>query len=173
MLQIGNGTLTDEENRTHFSLWAILNAPLFAGTDLTRLTPKTRRTLTNREVIAIDQDFAGSQGRRLVADADLEVWGKPLSDGGFAVALYNKSTQTRAIRTDLVTLGLVPGDWGWTVRDLWAHRDVGQTLDAVSGVVPGHGVALYRLTRADRAASAAPVLDATLSPASFEVDGST
>jgi len=143
-----NGTLTDDENRTHFSLWAILKAPLFASTDLTRMSAQSLCTLTNREVIAVNQDFAGAQGRRLAATGPLEVWGKQLSDGGYAVALYNRSDQEAVISAALRTLGLEPGDQGWVVRDLWAQRDLGSTRDSVSASVATHGVALYRLTPA-------------------------
>ena len=147
MLQIGNGALTEEENRTHFSFWAILNAPLFAGTDLTRLTDSSVAILTNPEVIAVNQDFAGSQARRISAAADHEVWGKPLSDGGHVVALYNKSDHPASVTTELARLELAEEGAEWGLRDLWAHRDVGRTRDVITADVPSHGVVLYRLSR--------------------------
>ena len=67
MLEVGNGGMNTDEYRTHMSLWAILAAPLLAGNDLTSMTPETVALLTNREVIAVDQDRAGRQGDRVSA----------------------------------------------------------------------------------------------------------
>jgi alpha-galactosidase len=124
MLQIGNGTLTVEENRTHLTLWAILDAPLFLGTDPARLSPENLALVSHREVIEIDQDFAGAQGRRLAARGLHEVWGKPLSDGGFALVLYNRDDTAAVLHADLVEVGL--GSGPRTARDVWAQQDVGR-----------------------------------------------
>ncbi|QWF82820.1 glycoside hydrolase family 27 protein [Amycolatopsis sp. CA-230715] len=133
MLQLGNGALTADEARAHFSLWAMLNAPLFAGTDLGALSTSDIQTLTNPEVLALDQDFAGSQGRKIAGTATTDVWRKPLSGGGYAVALLNRGDAgTRmSART--------PGQW--RIRDLWAHQDVGGTEFSV----PAHGVRVLML----------------------------
>src|SRR3954470_11796488 len=80
MLEVGNGGMTDTEYRSHFSLWAILAAPLMAGNDLQKMTPAIREILTNKEVIAVDQDALGRQGRRVAKQGDLEVWARPLQD---------------------------------------------------------------------------------------------
>jgi len=90
MLEVGNGGMTTTEYRAHFSLWAMLAAPLIAGNDLRNMTPEIRDILTNKEVIAVDQDPLGRQGRRVWKGGDLEVWGKQLQDGGRAVALLNR-----------------------------------------------------------------------------------
>jgi alpha-galactosidase len=135
MLQVGNGTLTADEARAHFSVWAVLNAPLFAGTDPAKLGDDDLATLGNAEAIAVDQDFAGGQGRRLSAGPGYQVWGKPLSDGGFAVVLLNTGTTTATVSAP------VPGKWN--VRDLWTHRDVGTD---VSAVLRPHAAALLKLT---------------------------
>ncbi|MFD9962226.1 glycoside hydrolase family 27 protein [Amycolatopsis sp. NPDC058986] len=139
MLQVGNGSLTEDENRAHFSLWALLNAPLFAGAAPDKLTAANLATLGNREVIALDQDFAHGQGRRWSSSGDAQVWGKPLSDGGFAVALLNTGTTPTPISTT------VPGTW--RVRDLWQHTDTGSATDVVSATVAPHSVTLLRLCR--------------------------
>jgi alpha-galactosidase len=138
MLQVGNGTLTADEARAHFSVWAILNAPLFAGTDPAKLSPADLATLSDPEVIALDQDFAGSQGRRLADDATSQVWGKPLSSGGFALVLLNTGTTTATVSA------AIPGDW--TVRDLWQREDVGTADGTVSATVRPHAAVLLRLT---------------------------
>lgn len=87
MLQIGNGNLSFEENRSHFLLWAVLNAPLMAGNDLTKMTDDTREILTHAGVIAVDQDWGGSQGRLVHTNGNAQVWQKPMSTGGHASVL--------------------------------------------------------------------------------------
>jgi alpha-galactosidase len=113
----------------------VLNAPLFAGTDPAKLSDADLATLGNAEAIAVDQDFAGSQGRRLDAGPGYQVWGKPVSDGGFAVVLLNTGSTTATVSAD------IPGEWN--VRGLWAHRDAGT---AVSASLRPHQAALLKLT---------------------------
>ncbi|GAA4530155.1 glycoside hydrolase family 27 protein [Amycolatopsis samaneae] len=139
MLQVGNGTLTPDENRAHFGLWALLNAPLFAGAAPDTLNAADLATLRDPEVIALDQDFAYGQGRRWAISGAAQVWGKPTSDGGFAVALLNTGT------TPVPIPATVPGTW--RVRDLWRHADLGTATDVVSATVAPHSVALLRLSR--------------------------
>jgi alpha-galactosidase len=139
MLQIGNGTLTDDENRAHLSLWALLNAPLFAGTDLAKLSPANLSTLLNDEVIAVDQDFAGAQGHRLSVSGNTQVWEKQLSDGGLAVVLLNLGDTAAEVVTSL------PGQW--QVRNLWQHAGNGTADGALTAGVPAHGAAMFRLSR--------------------------
>src|SRR5690606_7164969 len=90
MLEVGNG-MTEDEDRAHFSLWAILAAPLMAGNDVAAMTPATRDTLTNREVIAVDQDRLGIQGYRFYQEGALDVWVKPLAAGELAILFLNRS----------------------------------------------------------------------------------
>jgi alpha-galactosidase len=139
MLQVGNGTLTDEENRAHFSMWALLNAPLFAGTDLAKLSAANRATLLNGEVIAVDQDFANTQGHRLSASGSTQVWEKQLSDGGFAVVLLNLGDAPAQVAAS------VPGHW--RVRDLWQHAEIDASDGTLSADVPAHGAVMLRLSR--------------------------
>jgi alpha-galactosidase len=90
MLEIGNGGMTDDEYKTPMSLWSILAAPLLAGNDLRNMTPPILEILTNREVIAINQDKDGKQGRRLSKSGDQEVWARSLSDSAQAIGLFNR-----------------------------------------------------------------------------------
>ena len=92
MLEIGNGGMTNNEYQAHFSFWAMLAAPLMSGNDVRSMTPEIKEILTNKEVIAIDQDTLGRQGRRVSKNGDLEIWARPLSDGGRAVILFNRGT---------------------------------------------------------------------------------
>ncbi|WP_018598954.1 glycoside hydrolase family 27 protein [Mycobacterium sp. 155] len=134
--------LTAAEQRAHFSLWAMLAAPLLAGNDIRDMTDQTRDILTNREVIAVDQDPLMVQGQPLNSDPRVVV--KRLADGAVAVALFNQSTQAQTVRTALDAIGL-DGRTHATVRDLWQHTD-----SVVSGTierqVPGHGVVMLRVT---------------------------
>src|SRR5258708_35042971 len=88
MLEVGNGKMTAAEYRTHMSLWAVLAAPLIAGHDVSSSSPETIALLTNREVIAIDQDPLGRPGRRVVQRGPLEVWTRPLEGKRTAVAPF-------------------------------------------------------------------------------------
>lgn len=145
MLEVGNGGMTAEEYRAHFSLWAIMAAPLIAGNDIRTMADSTREILTNREVIAVDQDSLGVQGW-LVAQPqpDLQVWMKPLRDGSRAVALFNRTEAPAEIAVDWSAIGLAPGQAA--VRDLWAHADRGRFRDRFAATVPPHGVVMVRIT---------------------------
>jgi alpha-galactosidase len=146
MLEVGNGGLSDDEARAHFSLWAIMAAPLLAGNDLAAMTPATRNILTNREVIAVDQDTVGVQGRRLRQDGEAELWVKPLSGGRQAVLLLNRGEQPTSIKAAWDILG-----WSATtratVRDVWAHRDLPGAAKGVAMTVPSHGVQMIIVSR--------------------------
>lgn len=138
------GGLTDTEGRAQFSMWAIMAAPLVASTDLRRDSAVTLETLTNREVIAIDQDSLGAQGRRVRDYGEQEVWVKPLANGDRAVALFNRAETQATITTTAQEIGMTRGAAGYVKRDLWAHREA-VTAGEISAVVPRHGVALFRV----------------------------
>jgi alpha-galactosidase len=142
MLEVGNGGMNEDEYRTHMSLWAILAAPLIAGNDLSKMTPYTLELLTNREVIAIDQDSIGKQGYRVAQEGPFEVWMKPLADGSRAVGLFNRQRTTEQIIVDFTSIG-ISGDA--TVRDLWLKKDLGSFHGKFSAYVPRHGVVLVRI----------------------------
>ena len=144
MLEVGNGGLTTTENRSHFSLWAILAAPLIAGNDLRSMTPEIHDILTNKEVIAVDQDALGRQGRRVWKDGDLEVWGKQMKDGSRAVVLLNRGSSQHEITVNWEQIGY-PGHLSAEVRDLWAHKDLGKSTGKFSAPVESHGVVMVRV----------------------------
>ncbi|RDJ93981.1 glycoside hydrolase family 27 protein, partial [Lacticaseibacillus rhamnosus] len=95
--EIGNGGMSNTEYRTHMSLWSLLAAPLLAGNDLRAIPPDIFEILTNKEVIAIDQDPLGKQATRVAKDGDLEVWARPLSGGAYAVGLFNRGAATAKV----------------------------------------------------------------------------
>jgi len=141
MLEVGNGGMSEDEYRTHMSLWCLLAAPLLAGNDLTKMTPATLAILTNPEVIAVDQDPAGIQGHRVWQEGPLEVWMKLLADGSKAVALFNRSGSDAVVTVSFDDIGV--GDSA-TVRDLWARRDLGSFDRSFSANVPRHGVVFIK-----------------------------
>jgi alpha-galactosidase len=145
MLEVGNGGLTPEESRSHFSFWALFAAPLMAGNDLVAMTPDVRDLLTNREVIAVDQDVLGMQGRKVRDDGAHEVWMKPLSDGSRAVILFNRGTEDAPIALSWEEIGLFPGAKA-RVRDLWRRADAGVSTGRYEAKVAPHGVVMVKIT---------------------------
>jgi alpha-galactosidase len=144
MLEVGNGGMTTTENRSHFSLWANLAAPLIAGNDLRTMTAETHDILTNKEVIAVDQDPLGREGRRVAKDGDLEVWAKQMQDGGRAVVLLNRGSGPHDISVTWEELGY-PGHLSAAVRNLWAHKDLGKFTGKFSSSVESHGVVMVTI----------------------------
>ncbi len=149
MLEIGNGGMSDDEYRTHMSLWSMLAAPLLAGNDLRDMTQSIKDILMNREVIAIDQDPAGRQGKRLSQTGDQEVWVRDLAGGAKAIALFNRGGDAARITVKWADMGVDPGA---TARDLWAHADVKLSGPGYSATVASHGVVLLKVAQASRPA---------------------
>jgi alpha-galactosidase len=141
MLEVGNGGMTDTEYRSHFSLWAILAAPLIAGNDLRNMRPEIHDILTNKEVIAVDQDVLGRQGERVAKNGDLEVWSKQLKDGSRAVVLLNRGSAEQQITVSWEEVGY-PSSVSASVRDLWQHKDLGKFAGKFSATVASHGVVM-------------------------------
>jgi alpha-galactosidase len=145
MLEIGNGHMTDEEYRVHMSLWSMLAAPLLAGNDLREMTPQIKAILGNAEVIAIDQDKKGTEGKRVSKSGETEIWTRPLADGGQAVALFNRGGDSANMSVKWSDLGFAKTPR--KVRDLWSHSDVQTKGAEFSSVVPSHGVVMLRVAR--------------------------
>ncbi len=141
MLEVGNGGMTATEYRAHFSLWCLMAAPLMAGNDIRSMTDEVRSILTNKEVIAVDQDPLGYQGRRVKRDGTSEIWSKQMADGSRTVALLNRGASETEIRVAWTDIGY-PDSVSATVRDLWAHQDRGSHQGGFSAKVPSHGVVM-------------------------------
>jgi len=125
----------------------MLAAPLIAGNDLSTMSAATTAILTNREIIAVDQDSLGIEGRRAVRLADTEIWVRPLVGGSQAVVLLNRSAGPRTIRLDWSALNLpayVPLD----VRDLWLGKDRPQATGSLTAEVAPHAVLMLKVTPA-------------------------
>ena len=142
MLEIGNGGMDEEESKTQMSLWSILAAPLFAGNDLTKMSPTTLAILSNPEVIAVDQDSAGTQGYRVKQVGPLEVWMKPLGDGSKVVGLFNLDWGNMSMEIDFRDIGVSESA---TARDLWSHKDLGVFKTTFTANVPKHGVVMIKV----------------------------
>jgi alpha-galactosidase len=155
MMEVGNG-MSESEDRAHFSMWAMLAAPLLAGNDLRTMSEETRRILTNAEVIAVDQDPLGIQGFKYSDDGDLEIWFKPLADEDWAMCILNRgpvarevefSWQDEAVEDDFSRRKALFGYRLYRVRDLWTGEDLGTTRQTLSAEVPGNDVLMVRLIR--------------------------
>jgi alpha-galactosidase len=144
MLEVGNGGMTEDQYRTHMTLWVILAAPLLAGNDLSKMSPPTLAMLTNKEVIAVDQDPLGKQGDRVSAVGPTEIWSKPLSNGAQAVALFNRSETEKSISFRPRDIGFAKS---FKLRDLWQGREVTATGDTYTATVPAYGAVLLKVSR--------------------------
>jgi alpha-galactosidase len=144
MLEVGNGGLTVEEERAHFSLWCILAAPLMAGNDLRNMSAETKNILTNKNAIAIDQDPMGRQGFRVSIKQDLEVFEKPLQGGDTAICLLNRGDQEKKLEVDWKDFGIRGIH---LIKDCWKDQEQGTTSAPYRGTLGRHQVILLRLMK--------------------------
>ncbi|HEV8551690.1 MAG TPA: hypothetical protein VGQ57_21730, partial [Polyangiaceae bacterium] len=148
MLEVGNG-LNDTEGRAHFGMWCIMAAPLITGNDLSSMSAATKATLTNKEVIAVDQDPLGNQGRVVAGSGtNQEVWSKEMSGTNVrAVALFNRGGSSAAITVKWSQIGIPAGSA--TVRDLWKGTDLGSFTDQYTAdTVQSHDVVMLKIVAA-------------------------
>ena len=153
MLEVGNGMAVNED-RAHFSMWCMLAAPLIAGNDLRHMSKETRGILTNKEVIAVNQDALGVEGFKYSAKDGVEVWFKPLSNDAWAMCFLNRGTNSEPVtfnwKNETVTDDLSKREarfdtTTYGVRNLWTKKDIGTTAAALTADVPGHDVLMLRL----------------------------
>ncbi len=145
MLEVGNGGMTDVEYRSHFSLWSIMASPLLIGTDLRTVKPEALQILLNKDVIAIDQDPLGVQGKQVSDAGGIHVIVKPLKDGGRAVAVFNEADTAKDINVAATEIGLKAGG-SHTVRDLWAHTDA-KGDGSIKLKLEPHATVMYRISQ--------------------------
>jgi alpha-galactosidase len=153
MLEVGNG-MSVNEDRAHFSVWAMMASPLITGNDLRSMSKETTAILTNQAVIAVSQDRAGVQALRLSANEGVEYWFKPLDHGDWAMMILNRNGEPRAAGFDwkqAVSDDVSGATAGfpairYQLRDLWTGRPAGDTRKPLHATVPGHDVLLLRLT---------------------------
>ena len=151
--EVGLGTprptyLTGDEQYSQVTLWCLLSAPLLIGCDLERLDPFTLGLLSNDEVLAVDQDALGQQAIRLAAFGPVDIYAKPLEDGGLAVGFFNRDAAAQSIDfAKLASLGLVGPQ---AVRDLWRQKNLAEIRNTATQALhlslPAHGALLYKFT---------------------------
>lgn len=143
MLQVGRGMSYDED-KTHFSMWCMLNSPLLAGNDLRNMSKQTLEILTNKEVIALNQDLGFDQAKRVFNDGKIDVWIRTLGENqneGNAIAILN--------RTDVeIQFDFLPEKYNLTkdtkLRDLWLHKDLGKIGKSKKIKIPKHGIVVFK-----------------------------
>jgi alpha-galactosidase len=135
--------LTPNEQYTHITLWSLLASPLLIGCDLTKLDEFTTNLLTNDEVIEVNQDPLGRQAGRISKDGNAEMWAKPMSDGSWAVGLFNRGPEAAPVTLDPSLIGL---SGGVRVRDLWRQKDRPSFNGKTTLEIPRHGCALLRVS---------------------------
>ena len=144
MLEVGNPGLSMAESRAHFTLWAMLAAPLMAGNDARKMPGQVRDILASPEVIAIDQDALGKQGYRFMKHPGKQIWVKELAGGDWAVCFFNDGDDTVQLRIDWTHLSFLNGTY--RVRDVWQKKDLGRSEGEFHAPLPSHDVVLLRLT---------------------------
>jgi alpha-galactosidase len=156
MLEIGNGKLTDGEDRAHFAMWAMIAAPLIAGNDLRQMNKETVGILTNQNVIAIDQDALGIQGFKFKTVNNVEIWFKPLSNGNWAACFLNRSAtaqeidfnwQNEMVKDELFNRELAAKQLNYRIKNAWTNAAQGNTKNALKTKVPAHDVLLLLLEK--------------------------
>ena len=156
MMEVGNG-MSVNEDRAHFSLWAMLAAPLLAGNDLRSMSAETRQILTRKDVLAIDQDPLGIQAFKYRDDGDMEIWFKPLVEEDWAMLVLNRGDKPTAIGFDWAHESVVDDLSGrealfdrgrvFRIHDLWTEKDLGTTGQPLAASIPAHDVLMLRLER--------------------------
>lgn len=155
MMEVGNG-MTITEDKSHFTLWSMMASPLFAGNDLRIMKSETLNILTNKEIIAINQDALGIQGFKYQSENGVDVWVKPLFDENWAVVFLNRSDKTQKINFDWKKHIIEDKDFKYilnltsqkyNVRDLWEHIDLGNTNKIFQKELASHDVIAIKLTK--------------------------
>jgi alpha-galactosidase len=144
MLEVGNDVLSVAEERAHFSLWCMLAAPLIAGNDLSTMSKETINILTNKEVIAVDQDKLGKQGYLVEDEENFQIYLKPLAGGDTAICLFNRGDQTREVDIDWKKYKIGADH---SIRDLWKKQVAGTTATDYKAGIPKHDVVVLRLSK--------------------------
>lgn len=155
MMEVGNG-MTNTEDKSHFTLWSMMASPLFAGNDLRIMKSETLNILTNKEIIAINQDALGIQGFKYQSENGVDVWVKPLYDENWAVVFLNRSDKTQKINFDWKKHIIEDNDFKfilnltsqkYNVRDLWEHINLGNTNKIFQKELAPHDVIAIKLTK--------------------------
>jgi alpha-galactosidase len=132
------------EYEAQFGLWALLSAPLLMTCDIRDMDADTKRILTNKEIIAVNQDKKGVQARRIFKESCKELWAKKLADGSYAVGFLNRhDNETIEITLDLDLIGLKDA----AARDLWKHEDIGEFKEQITLKVRPHECRMLKIKK--------------------------
>ena len=147
MLITGMSGLSEAQNRSFFSLWCMMAAPLMAGNDLRSMSASTIAILTNREAIGINQDPLGMQGRIVRKGGETQIWaGKRLFDGSQAVLVFNPGTVTADVHVQWADAGGNDAS-ALYVRNLWTHQTSGPHRGGITLTVPPNDAAFLRVSK--------------------------
>ena len=148
MLEVGNG-MTYVEDKSHFALWCMLASPLIAGNDFRKMSKETLAILTNKELIAINQDELGIQAFKVSDENGLSIWAKPMKNGSWAISFFNKSDDAKTIDFDWKTQKIVDdifkfdtsfGTIEYKIRDVFSHKDLKTTAKSFKANLASHDV---------------------------------
>lgn len=162
MLEVGNGEMTKDEQISHFSMWSMLAAPLMSGNDLRDMSLQTIEILTNKEVIAVNQDTLGKQAVKFMDMGDHQIWAKPLGNKEIAICFLNRGRGTWNLdhnwtdQTMYFARDINFKTTEYTVRDLWQHKDLCSSKDRLVASIPEHGCLMVRLSKKKAPAVALP-----------------
>ncbi|KAG2633971.1 hypothetical protein PVAP13_2NG254700 [Panicum virgatum] len=145
MLEVGNGGMTTEEYRSHFSIWALVKAPLLIGCDIRSMSKETKEILSNENVIAVNQDELGVQGHKVQQDGDQEVWAGPLSGGKIAIVLWNRGSTKASITASWSSIGLNASTVA-DAHDLWTDGVISSVQGELNETVDSHACKMYVVT---------------------------
>ncbi len=152
MLEVGNG-MTVSEDRTHFSIWCMLAAPLMAGNDIRKMTKETLAILSDKDAISVDQDALGIQAFKYSDKDSLQIWAKPLQNEGWAICFLNRSLHPQKISFDWQKENIKDNFSGtqlsgvYKLYDVWAKKIIGATNKTLAATVPSHDVLMLKLSR--------------------------
>jgi alpha-galactosidase len=141
------GGCTDTQYKTHFALWCMMNSPLMIGCDIRAMNDATRAILTNKDMIAINQDGEGRQPYTIMLDSSRETraYVKPLNNGDYAIGLFNLSDETRNLSLQLWDLGLPSAaGYGFELYDVWAHAEAGLAREHLTMPIEACDCRVYR-----------------------------
>lgn len=155
MLEVGNG-MTYAEDKSHFSMWSLLASPLVTGNDFRKMSKETFGILTNKELIAVNQDKLGIQGFKYSSEDGLEVWVKPLENGNWSIAFFNKSDALKKVNFDWKKHFIKDTDFNleanfekqtFKLKDLWKNKEIGTTKKAFASEIASHDVIVLKLSK--------------------------
>jgi len=144
MLEVGNGHMKYHEYVAHFSFWCLLASPLMAGNDLRTMNDSIKNILLNKDAIAVNQDKAGIQGKKVFDESDFEIWSKPLQNGDIAVIFFNRNEKKFEYPALWETAGIKEN---MKVYDIWKHKEIGTTQQMKTVTIDGHSVLFFRLKK--------------------------